>query len=171
MVLLGALAGAIGLGSATAPGALGRARPQPRATAAVVGLPPAPAGQQTHPRVTPATGGTRTHFVLALRLRDQPGHTGVLATDYQVRLATPGCVAPQPAAIETGTAGTVVRVRLIAPAGGWCLGRYRVKILLERGPYCPRPAPGQPPRTCPLFATQALDVGDTGFVVHKPRRA
>jgi hypothetical protein len=63
----------------------------------------------------------------------------------------------------------VLRVPLTEPASGWCTGRYRLTVILERGPYCAPPPAGQPPRPCPEFASQRLDVGDTLFTITRSR--
>jgi hypothetical protein len=121
--------------------------------------PGAPPGEQTHPSVAPRHGTPRTSFVLHLTARENLGVRGVLATSYSVQITGPGGRCSESLAITSGAAGTRLRRRLPRPGSGWCRGRYRGAVLLERGPYCPRPGPGQPPRPCPLFATQALDAG------------
>jgi hypothetical protein len=67
--------------------------------------------------------------------------------------------------IDSGIAHQVVRVVLNTPPAGWCAGRYTLTVFLQRGPYCPRPLPGQPPTPCPEFAEQDLDVGTAHFTV------
>ncbi|HWF51748.1 MAG TPA: hypothetical protein VG294_14005 [Solirubrobacteraceae bacterium] len=129
------------------------------------------AGQQTHPYVSPRAGGPHAHFYLHLTLAVAPGHAGVVATDYQLQVKVPPaqpvarCSPRAPAIIDTGIAHQSIRIGLIAPAAGWCRGRYTVTVFLQRGPYCPKPAPGQPPAACPEFATQELGVGSTHFTV------
>jgi hypothetical protein len=127
------------------------------------------AGERTYPHVHPRTGGPATAFALSFRLRVTPGHTGLLLMDYRVGVYPLGrmpvrCRPPEPANIETGTAGRVERVALIAPAGGWCDGSYRATVYLERGPYCPPPVYGMPV-PCAEFATQELDTGSARFTV------
>jgi hypothetical protein len=56
-------------------------------------------------------------------------------------------------------------VPLPAPRSGWCRERYRVTVFLQRGPYCPKPRPGEPPQPCPEFATQEIDTGEAHFTV------
>ena len=84
-------------------------------------------------------------------------------------MAPPGsrssCTPAQPPAIDSGTAGALERIALMPPAGGWCDGTYLVTVFLQRGPYCPKPAEGQPPTACPEFATQELETGSTSFLV------
>lgn len=133
-------------------------------------LPVGSPGEQTHPRVKPAAGSRRTRFAVAFTLRVQPGHQGVVAADYQVRVDAPKCPPPMLARVDRGTQGATVRIPLVAPAHGWCLGRHRVTVLLQRGPYCPRPPAGGPPTPCPEFASQDLDVGEASFVVRRPGR-
>ena len=130
----------------------------------------APAGQRTHPHVRPSTGGRHTAYRLAFTLRSAPGHSGVLATDYRIDVAPVRhvplrCVPPQPASVQSGAAGSIDRIVLTGPPGGWCRGRYTVTVFLERGPYCPPPAAYGPPVPCPEFATQELDTGTARFRV------
>ncbi len=103
-------------------------------------------------------------------LREEPGHHGVLATDYRVGVEPPPharsrCRPAGVPIITAGHAGDVVRVPLRRPARDWCAGRYTVTTFLQRGPYCPPPAQGQPPTPCPQFASQELDVGRAHFIV------
>ncbi|MDQ6776037.1 MAG: hypothetical protein M3071_07420 [Actinomycetota bacterium] len=140
------------------------------------GPPKGTAAEQTHPSIRPRLGGAHTLFVLRLTLATAPGHVGVVATDYRVQLRTPSarptqrCSRPANiASVVSGVAHERVPIALDAPAAGWCAGTYRVTVFLERGPYCPAPAPGQPPPPCPEFATQELDVGDAHFTVTSAR--
>jgi hypothetical protein len=150
----------------------GVAAAAPAAAAVSSAWPSGTAGEQTHPSVRPHAGGPRTRFTLTFTLADAPGHVGVFATAYRIALApardrtAARCAPRTPGVVDSGTAGARVRV-VLAPRGrrGWCAGRYRVTVLLERGPYCPRPAAGSPPTPCPEFATQDRDVGDTTFRV------
>jgi hypothetical protein len=130
------------------------------------------AAEQTRPYVRPRVGHARTRFVLRLTLGIAAGHMGGVATDYRVQLRTPRprCTLPtKVASVASGAAHETVPIALRAPAAGWCNGRYQVTVLLERGPYCPAPAPGQPITVCPEFATQELDVGSTHFTVKRGR--
>jgi hypothetical protein len=107
---------------------------------------------------------------LSFTLRQAAGHVGVLATDYRVEVSPPvharaSCWPSQPAPIVTGTKGEVIHRALNPPMHGWCTGRHRVTVFLQRGPYCPPPVRGKPPTPCPEFATQDLDVGDAHFTV------
>jgi hypothetical protein len=106
-------------------------------------------------------------FDLSFRLRDTPGHKGVLATEYRPvvspgRGAPSSCQPTQPQPITHGRRGRIVTIPLDPPSGGWCQGTYRVTVYLERGPYCP---PSHPPNPCPEFATQDLNTGHTRFTV------
>jgi hypothetical protein len=138
------------------------------------GPPKGTAAEQTHPVVLPASGGVRTRFTVRFTLADAPGHTGVFASDYRLQVTVPAkarasrCSPQPPANVDAGTAGAVLRIPLTAPAGGWCVGRYRLTVFLQRGPYCPAPTAGQPPPPCPEFATQELDVGEISFRVSRP---
>jgi hypothetical protein len=130
----------------------------------------APSSQLTHPRVRPRVGWTRTIFTLSFTLRQNVGHSGVVASEYRVQVTPPyprqsRCWPAEPRPIRTGTAGTIKRIRLHPPARGWCRGRYRVTVYLERGPYCPPPTYGKPPAPCPEFVTTELDVGDARFSI------
>jgi hypothetical protein len=132
--------------------------------------PKAPVDEQTDPRMRPVSGKRHTAFAVLFTLREAPGHQGVFAVDYRVRVSrparsSPSCASLRPPNVDSGTAGAIARVRLTPPAHGWCLGRYRVTVFLQRGPYCPPPVQGQPPTPCPEFATQELDTGDTSFAV------
>jgi hypothetical protein len=131
--------------------------------------PKAPASHQTHPRVHPSSGGRRTTFVLTLIAGDDLGVRGILQTDYRVSVASHahrGCVSAFEALIDRGSKGQRLTLTVTQGSGrGWCRGRYHGIVLLERGPYCPKPAPGQPPRPCPEFASQALDAGRFAFRV------
>lgn len=128
-----------------------------------------PRGQRTHPSVSPITGDSSTSFELSFTLRQTPGHQGVVATDYRAEVAphrgsANACWPPQPPPISSGQAGSIVKLALVSPAGGWCAGRYRVTVFLERGPYCP-PPPKAHPQPCPEFATQEMDTGRTHFTI------
>jgi hypothetical protein len=131
--------------------------------------PKAPASQQTHPRVHPSRGGRHTTFVVTLTAGDDLGVRGVLQTDYRLVVSShahSGCVSAFDASIISGRKRQRLTLDVARGAGpGWCRGRYSGVVLLERGPYCPKPAPGQPPQPCPEFASQALDVGRFGFRV------
>jgi hypothetical protein len=166
-------------GSGTGTGTVGAGTVvSPSGTVSPSGPPKGTAAEQTHPAIFPRVGGSRSHFTVRLTLADAPGHVGVLATDYRLQLTAPAGRSPQrcepsppPANITSGVAGQVVRIALTAPTAGWCVGRYTLTVLLERGPYCPAPIPGQPPPPCPEFATQLLDVGSTRFTVVRSRAA
>lgn len=142
----------------------------PRPGAPTLGLPTVPASERTFPRALPRIGTRDAAFAIYFTLRSQPGHKGVVATDYRVQVDAPPhtrarCAAPQPDNVTTGQRGRVRRVALTAPSGTWCPGRYSVTIFLQRGPYCPKPADGQPPTPCPEFASQDLDSGRAHFRV------
>jgi hypothetical protein len=135
----------------------------------------APRSERTHPRVSPTTGTPRTAFRLAFRLRETPGHHGYLETDYQVQVAPhqgapSSCWPPQPTSITSGHRGQEAKISLKPPTGGWCVGRYRVTVFLERGPYCPPPQNGQP-QPCPEFATQEMNTGQTRFTIGRTQPA
>ena len=136
------------------------------------GPPKGTRAEQTHPAVLPATGTARTSFTIRFTLVDAPGHSGVFGTDYRLQLTVPVKTNPTrcspatpPANITSGTAGQILRIPLTTPTSGWCTGRYRLTVFLERGPYCPPPTAGQPPTPCPEFATEELDVGDAHFTI------
>jgi hypothetical protein len=183
--VLGVLAAGVGAGGAVAiaqsgpgVGSSGTGTVGPGTIVTATSTTPAPAGpptgtaaEQTHPSVLPHTGRAHTRFTASLTLADAPGHSGVLATDYRLQLSAAQqhvarrCLPPTPPNIDSGTANQVVRIPLTGPAAGWCTGRYKLTVFLQRGPYCPAPTPGQPPPPCPEFATQELDVGHANFVV------
>jgi hypothetical protein len=185
LVLIAVVAGGIGVGGALALGqgsaglgssGTGTVGPGATVTATTttpgtVGAPGATPAQQTHPSILPGRGQRRTRFVVRLTLATAPGHSGVLSTDYRLQLRVPAhrsvarCAPPAPSTIDAGVAHQVVRVPLVPPAGGWCTGRYTITVFLQRGPYCPKPAPGRPPTPCPLFAERDLAVGTAHFVV------
>ena len=134
-----------------------------------------PSNERTDPQVNPTFGSALTVFTLTFTLRDAPGHEGAMATEYRAQVTAPpgsrsSCMAAQPPAIDSGTAGATERIALPPPAGGWCRGTYLVTVFLQRGPYCPKPVEGQPPTACPEFATQELDTGSTSFT-RRLRRA
>ena len=129
-----------------------------------------PSNERTDPQVHPTSGSALTVFTLTFTLRDAPGHEGAMATEYRAQVTAPpgsrsSCMAAQPPAIDSGTAGATERIALPPPAGGWCRGTYLVTVFLQRGPYCPKPVEGQPPTACPEFATQELETGSTSFTV------
>lgn len=139
------------------------------------GPPKGTRGQQTHPRLVPRRARRTSRVAVHFTLADQPGHSGVVATDYRVQVdppagSRPACRGMAPATVDAGTRGAVVRVPLARPPHGWCVGRYIVTVFLQRGPYCPAPAPDQPPQPCPQFASQDLDVGRAGLTVRRPSR-
>src|SRR3954454_14560520 len=124
-----------------------------------------PPEQRTYPRVAPRRGRGGTSFTAYFTLRSRPGHEGVMETTYRVAVSRAGrssvrCTPPPPDAVQSGAPGSIARVSLAAPRSGWCRGRYRVTVFLQRGPYCPEPGPGEPPQPCPEFATQDLDTGE-----------
>jgi hypothetical protein len=140
------------------------------------GPPKGTPAEQTHPAMLPATGRAHTRFTIRLTIADTLGHSGVVASDYRLQLTAPANTSASrcsprtpPANIESGTAGEVVRIPLTTPTSGWCSGRYRLTVFLQRGPYCPPPAAGQPPPPCPEFASQELDVGETHFMITTSR--
>jgi PASTA domain len=127
-------------------------------------------GEGTDPHVRPAYGQPSTAFTLTFTLRDAPGHEGVMATEYRVQVTPPAghgssCMAAQPPAITSGTAGALEQVKLMPESTSWCRGTYLVTVFLQRGPYCPPPVQGGQPTPCPEFATQQLNTGSTAFVV------
>lgn len=131
--------------------------------------PKAPAHEQTHPTVRPRSGGHNAGFTLTFTAGDDIGVHGVVKTDYRVSVSShghSGCVSGFEASVAHASKGQRLSVRMSQrPGPGWCRGRYSGVILLERGPYCPKPAPGQPPQPCPEFASQALDAGRFAFRV------
>jgi hypothetical protein len=139
------------------------------------GPPMGTAAEQTHPSVLPRRGHPHTRFTAGLTLAVSPGHSGVLSTDYRLQVSVKRrhgnarCSPPPPPILDAGSAGQRVHLALTAPESGWCVGRYTLTVLLQRGPYCPAPTPGQPPPPCPEFATQDLDVGHAGFLVTSRR--
>jgi len=126
--------------------------------------------QRTYPRVIPPRGHSGTSFAAYFTLRSRPGHQGVFAITYGVvvaggaRLPT-RCSPPSPEVVRSGAPGSIARVPLPGPRAGWCPGRYRVTVVLDRGPYCPKPAPGEPPKACPLFPDQLTETGAAHFSV------
>jgi hypothetical protein len=140
------------------------------AAAGAAAAPAVTSAQQTHPRVRPGEGGHRTSFTLSFTVRQRLGHVGVLATDYRVQVSPFGpagasCWPSQPVAVSSGSPGQVIRLSLHPSPPGWCRRRYTVTVFLQRGPYCPPPAAGQPPPPCPEFTTQELNTGQTHFTV------
>jgi hypothetical protein len=134
--------------------------------------PTARGDDQTHPRVLPRRGTRNTRYVLYFTLRQAAGHQGVIATAYRIAVDAPrgadaACRPPASASVEEGEAGQIGRVALAAPEHGWCVGRHRVGVLLERGPHCPPPQDGRPPPPCPMFPTRILDVGEAHFSVRR----
>jgi hypothetical protein len=151
-------------GAAMAAVAVGQDPPASPGTTSV------PSNERTDPHIHPTSGSARTVFTLTFTLRDAPGHEGAMATEYRAEITAPpgsrtSCMAVQPPAIESGTAGASERIALTPPAAGWCDGTYVVAVFLQRGPYCPKPVEGQPPTACPEFATQELETGSTSFTV------
>lgn len=138
-------------------------------SAAIPATASAAESEDTHPQVRPSYGQANTAFTLAFTLRENPRHEGILSTDYSVLVAPlqarASCMPPQPAPIDSGSAGESVEVALTPPEGGWCQGTYSVTVFLQRGPYCPPPIEGAEPVPCPLFAMQALETGGSGFSV------
>jgi len=138
------------------------------------GAPQAPSEQRTSPRVSPRSGPPTARFTVRFTLRSDAGHEGVLQTAYRVVVDRPRGAkardpAPAPAPVAEGAAGSRARVVLRRPRGGWCVGRYRVSVLLERGPYCPPPSDAGAPTPCPAFASQDLNTGSATFTVRRPR--
>jgi hypothetical protein len=153
--------------------AVGMATATPATASSPQATPPTtsvPSNERTDPQIYPTSGGGLTVFTLTFTLRDAPGHEGVMATEYRVQVAAPpgsgsSCMAAQPPAIDSGTAGALEHITLTPPVGGWCRGTYLVTVFLQRGPFCPPPVEGQQPILCPEFATQELDTGSTTFTV------
>lgn len=127
--------------------------------------PNGPSAEQTRPTVAPAQGHSSTAFVLRLTAREQIGVNGVVSSDYRVRASRVGGGCASQIVIAQGARGSRLRVRLPPPRGGWCAGRYKGTVLLERGPYCPKGGTTGPPQPCPLFASQQVTVGRFGFRV------
>lgn len=157
-------------GSGMATSASATATPTEVTTSTPSGIPPGPPrggpNQQTLATVTPHHGASSTQFVLSLTVRETLGVQGVTSTDYAVQIdppvgSAPACAPLALAPLQQGAPGQLLGVALVPGAGGaWCDGEYTVTVFLERGPYCRQ---DQPP--CPEFASQRLDVGDTGFGV------
>ena len=162
-MLIGFAASLLAVGSGTAPaGDSG----QPRAASQAE----APRDQRTHPRVRPRRGWGVTSFAVYFTLRSAPGHHGVTETTYRLAVASTSrsparCSPPSPDPVQSGAPGSIARVPLPASRSGWCRGRYRVTVFLQRGPYCPKPPSGKPPQPCPEFATQEIDTGEAHFTV------
>lgn len=174
-----AVAGAQGTGHGST--GIGSAGPGQTVTAAlgqstqVTGPPRGTRAEQTFPRLVPRTAKRASRVAVYFTLADRPGHAGVTETSYRVQTdAPPGsraaCQAMGPPTVDSGSQGAVVRVSLPRPVHGWCVGRYTVSVFLQRGPYCPKPAPGQPPQPCPEFATRDLDVGHAQLTVRHLHR-
>jgi len=107
--------------------------------------------------------------VVHFTAREDLGVHGVIATDYRVNAAGPArttCARAASVRVAKGSVGDRLRA-VLEPVGRsrWCRGRFRGVVLLERGPYCPKPQSGQPPAPCPEFASQALDTGHFAFRV------
>ena len=118
----------------------------------------------------PPRGHRGTSFAAYFTLRSRPGPEGVFENTYSVHVARRGrlrarCLASSPEVVQSGTPGSIARVPLPAPRGGWCRGRYRVTVVLDRGPYCPKPGPGESPQACPLFPNQLIETGAAHFSV------
>src|SRR5581483_3767580 len=118
------------------------------------------ASEDTNPSVRPSRGTPSSVYRLSFTLRETPGHPGVVATSYRIGVAPPAgsrsrCAPPAPPVVDSGHAGDRARIRLRAPARGWCTGRYRISVFLVRGPYCP-PNHDEP---CPEFATRETPAG------------
>jgi hypothetical protein len=116
--------------------------------------------------VHPHAGNRQTTFAVTLTAGDDLGVHGVVQSGYRIEVTSDrrGC-AGTGVGLPSATKGQRLTVRLAPPRGGWCRGRFSGVLLFQRGPYCPTPAPGQPPRPCPLFPTQELDVGRFAFRV------
>jgi hypothetical protein len=116
--------------------------------------------------VHPRAGNRQTTFIVTLTAGDDLGVHGIVQSGYRLQVTSGrrGC-AGAGVGLTRGTKGQRLTVRLAPPRGGWCRGGFRALVLFQREPYCPTPAPGQPPRPCPLFAFQDLDVGRFAFRV------
>jgi hypothetical protein len=145
------------------------------ASDALAGTTPAPAAQQTHPRVRPRAGHRYTRFELSFTLAQAPGQAGFVETEYRPVVTRPAhtrarCTPPQPAPVVSGTPGTVRRIALHRPKHGWCQGRYQVTVWLQQTDNCgpPREAMTQTAIVCPLepaFAPEQLNTGEAHFTV------
>jgi hypothetical protein len=122
--------------------------------------------ESTAPAVHPASGARTAVFRVAFTPRHDLGRAGVLDTSYRIDVVRPArtrvaCAPGTSTFVRSGRAGARRRVRLTAPAHGWCTGRYGVRVWLVQGPYCP-PGHDSP---CPEFATRETPAGRTSFRV------
>ncbi|GAC1484100.1 MAG: hypothetical protein NVS1B9_00110 [Solirubrobacteraceae bacterium] len=116
----------------------------------------------------PRAGGPHTRFSLRLTARSKLGTQGVIRTSYRVTVAGParaGCVHGVSLAVARAAVGQRLSLPRRAAAGGWCHGRFRGSVELERGPDCQPGARGGPPTPGPKFATRLLLVGRFAFTV------
>ncbi len=142
------------------------------ATRTVTGpvAPPPPSEERTYPQVRPSSGRRRTTFALTFTLRESPGQGNAFDVIYRVQVAAlastrPSCTPALSPSIESGEVGTVAQVKLAPPEHGWCVGRYRATVLLQRSPYCPPPpVEGKTEIACPLVIEE-LATGHADFTV------
>jgi hypothetical protein len=130
-----------------------------------------------HPTVKPATGKSRTRFVVTFRAPQSTFLIGMTRVRYLVaashRTHAKTCVSSASAPVDEAVAGAIVRVEL-APRGAgsrWCRGKFRGKIEEFISTIC-----GCPPKAviCPVIACRSSailalpeTIGTFGFRVRK----
>jgi hypothetical protein len=141
---------------------------------ALAGSGQASSAQRTRPHVRPSEGGKRSKFELSFTLAQAPGRSDGETTSYRPIVTVPAharasCAPTQPAPVLAGRRGEVKRIRLNPPRHGWCRGRYRVTIFLQKTQAAaqtqtqpPPPTQTQPPpptQTQPPPTTQTQPCG------------
>lgn len=130
---------------------------------------PAAAQEDAHDvaaSVRPADGSRATTFRVSFTARRDTGIRGLSESGYVVDAVRKGggragCGSARSAPAGEVAAGQKVTVRLRAPRGGWCPGRYVGQVTYSSGPYCP-PDKTQP---CPSFPSTSRTVGRFSFRV------
>lgn len=127
-----------------------------------------PAGspsQQTRPTVSPLRGGRSTRFVLHLTTRQRLGVSGGLRSDYRVTVSRSDGSCAVAFTIARAAAGARLHEVLHAASrAGWCRGRYKGVVSLDRAPSC-MPLPNGQAIACPQFVLAPVGVGRFSFTV------
>lgn len=175
LLLLGAAltAGLSGCGSGSPAASTGTdssvARtPPPRPETAVSPLfartyAPAPASEQTHPRITPASGTTTTTFTLRITAHHRLGLTTPVRYAYEILMRGPHPRCSTFTELTIARSGARVPVSLRPPIGlGWCRGTFSGEVLLQTSPSC-GPTTGSANTRCTTFAPRLADAGRFEF--------
>jgi hypothetical protein len=125
-------------------------------------------------RVSPATGGIHTNFVLRFSIPAATGTTGSLSVSDDVTVSGhghAGCVEQAEVPLRSAPADTAFKLTLNPSHlhGHWCTGRFNGMLMQRQTTSCP-PGPVQQAIVCPLYAIAPRVLGRFHFTVTQPKK-